>query len=86
MEILNQNINIKKYYKPKKESSRYDQETGIYNNKPLDSDYFKNYYMNNPEKYACKLCNICGKTVTQLNRHQKTKKCLTFLSNEPILL
>ena len=59
----------------KKTSKRLDSETGHYNAKPLDPNYFNDYY----HKHNIKLpCAFCGKAVGKLKmfRHLKTTRCM----------
>ena len=51
---------------------RYDEETGKYNNKPLDKDYSKKYMMNRID------CPNCGKSVLHgdLSKHKKRPICM----------
>ena len=63
-----------KDYKPKKPSARYDEEKGEYNNKPLDPNYFNNYFKNcNPLVE----CDKCGRLTHKLKlfRHVKSARC-----------
>ena len=50
---------------------------GTYNNKPIDPEYFKNYYR---KHYSCQYtCLICGKelnNIQKIKRHEMTKFCL----------
>ena len=51
---------------------RYNEETGIYNNKPTDKDYFRKYM-------AIKVvCEHCCKVVTRgdLYKHKKRSICI----------
>ena len=78
-------IPIKKQsFVPKKDSGRFDKETGIYNTKPLDPEYFKKYYHAHSEKVTCQLC---GKLTGQFKmfRHVKTQKCLKAQQNNKMI-
>ena len=68
------NDSIKKAFVPKKESTRYNKETGKYDHRPIDPEYFNKYYH---DKNSMVPCEICNKTVGSLKmyRHIKTKKC-----------
>ena len=59
---------------PKKESSRYDKETGKYDNSPLDPEYYKMYWRTKNEYISCA---HCGKLVGKLRmcKHIKTIQC-----------
>ena len=49
---------------------------GAYNAKPLDPDYFKNYYHKSKEP---KECEVCGKTIasgSHMKRHRQTNHCM----------
>ena len=64
----------KKEYKPKTPSARYDEEKGEYNHKPLDPNYFNEYY----KKYNVKIeCTRCGRLTCKLKlfRHVKSMRC-----------
>ena len=65
---------IKKTFVPKKESDRYDKETGKYNNQPLDPEYYKMYWRIKNEHIPCE---HCGKSVGKLRmcKHLKSQKC-----------
>lgn len=54
----------------------------------MDSEYFKNYYLNNKQKYTNKKmdCEYCKKSVfcSVIKKHQLTPKCqLARLQNQP---
>ena len=78
MENQSQDMNKIKHnsYKfvPKKESTRYDAETGKYNNNPLDPEYYKMYWRTKNEQIPC---DHCGKLVGKLRmcKHIKTRQC-----------
>ena len=57
----------------KKQSKRWI--NGVYNNKPLDPEYFKKYYNSKlSEKVECPICkSMVGKQ--KLVIHQQRKKC-----------
>ena len=59
---------------PKKESDRYDAETGKYNNNPLDPEYYKMYWRTKNEQIPCE---HCGKLVGKLRmcKHVKSQQC-----------
>ena len=59
---------------PKKESERYDKETGKYNNQPLDPEYYKMYWKTKNEHVPCE---HCGKLVGKLRmcKHIKSQQC-----------
>ena len=69
---------------PKKSSDRFDKETGIYNIKPLDPEYFKTYYHAHSEKVNCQ---FCGKLTGQFKmfRHVKSQKCLEAQQNNKMI-
>ena len=72
----NENMEIKKIpFLPKCYSKRVDKETGKYNMKPLDPEYFNKYYYENNVMMPCL---HCGKMVGKLRmcKHIKTKSCL----------
>jgi len=64
----------KRTYVAREECTRYDAETGKYNIKPIDPEYFKKYYQTHNEKVKCE---ICGKTTGKFKmfRHVKSQKC-----------
>ena len=63
-----------KDFKPVKESARYDKEKDTYNHKPLDPNYFNDYYKQHSMLIECDVCG--GKTSKfTLARHKKTNKC-----------
>ena len=51
---------------------RYNEETGIYNNKPIDKDYFRKCMAQRVE------CKHCGKMVVHgdLSKHKKRPVCI----------
>lgn len=56
------------------------QTNGYYNSKPIDENYFKKYYQEKTKK-SC-MCEICCSTIScrsNLAKHKKTKKCMSFL-------
>ena len=65
----------KKVYVSRQECTRYNAETGEYNDKPVDPEYFKKYYHAHSEKVTCQ---FCGKLTGQFKmfRHVKSQKCL----------
>ena len=64
----------KKVYVSRQECTRYNPETGAYNDKPVDPEYFKKYYQNHKEKVKCEICNkTTGKF--KMFRHLKSQKC-----------
>ena len=74
---IQQNIGVKSHsskFVPKKESNRYDKETGKYNNNPLDPEYHKMYWRTKNEYISCA---HCGKLVGKLRmcKHIKTIQC-----------
>ncbi len=49
---------------------------GSYNAKPLDPEYFKNYYHRSKEAIECE---VCGKTLasgSHMKRHRATNHCM----------
>ena len=49
---------------------------GTYDKRPLDPDYFKKYYKNNPQiPYQCPDCGRTISTKTNLSRHRNMKLC-----------
>ena len=64
----------KKEYKPQKQSVRYDEEKGEYNYKPLNPNYFNDYYSRCNTKIECPKC---GKLTPKLKlyRHVQSMKC-----------
>ena len=78
-EIINEVQEIiktdKSTYVPKRESSRFNKETGKYNHHPLDPDYFNKYYHARNEQIPCEHCGqIVGKL--RMCKHVKSKKCM----------
>ena len=79
MEEIQENIQEettkKMPFVPKGNSKRFNKESGKYNRKPLDPDYFNKYYHENNVMMPCL---HCGKMVGKLKmcRHIKTKSCL----------
>ena len=67
-------IKPKSKFVPKKESDRYDKETGKYDNRPLDPEYYKMYWRCKNEPIPCE---HCGQLVAKLRmcKHIKTQKC-----------
>ena len=55
-------------------STRYDKESDKYNNKPLDPEYYKQYYTKNNVLVEC---DGCGTHVSKLTlwRHKKSNRC-----------
>lgn len=73
---IKENMEIKKKpFLPKGNSKRLDKETGKYNMKPLDPEYFNRYYHENNVMMPCL---HCGKMVGKMRmcKHIKTKSCL----------
>ena len=74
--------NIRPKYEPMKRgrpmvSNRYDPETGLYDHKPSDPEYFKMYYRN--KLMGLKIeCPCCHKMVSKakISRHVQTQKCV----------
>ena len=73
-----------KDFKPVKESARYDKEKDTYNHKPLDPNYFNEYYKQHSVLIEC---DVCGRQTSKftLARHKRTNKCkkLACLHQEP---
>ena len=67
-------IKSKKEYKPKKPSARYDEEKGEYNHKPLNPNYFNEYFKNCNPKIECPKC---GRLTPKLKlfRHVQSMRC-----------
>ena len=63
-----------KDFKPVKESARYDKEKDKYNKKPLDPNYFNEYYRQHNVLIEC---DFCGRQTPKLTlaRHKRTNKC-----------
>ena len=61
-------------FKPVKASARYDKEKDVYNHKPLDPNYFNDYYAQNKMLIEC---DVCGRQTSKftLPRHKRTHKC-----------
>ena len=59
---------------PVKESTRFDKEQNKYNNKPLDPNYFNEYYKQHSVLVEC---DVCGEQTHKLKlaRHKKSNKC-----------
>jgi hypothetical protein len=51
---------------------RYNEETGVYNNKPTDKDYFRKYMATRVE------CPCCSKMILRgdLSKHKKRPICI----------
>jgi len=64
----------KREYKPKKPSARYDEEKGEYNHKPLNPNYFNEYYGKCNTKIECPKCGRLTPKL-KLHRHVKSLKC-----------
>ena len=66
----------KKECHPKNKSKRLNQETGVYNNKPTDVNYFNAYYHEKRRRYLpCKQC--CEQVLlSSMPTHIISKKCL----------
>ena len=64
----------KREYKPRKPSTRYDEEKGEYNHKPLDPNYFNDYYKKCNPKIECPRCGRFTPKL-QLFRHVKSLRC-----------
>ena len=61
-------------------TSRWNTD-GTYDNKPLDPDYFKKYYLKKLK--APFTCPDCGTTISSkanLSKHRNTKKCINSSS------
>ena len=57
------------------------QANGYYNKKPNDEDYFKKYYQGKT-KSSC-ICDVCGYNLScksNLSKHKKTKRCMSYLN------
>ena len=65
----------------KKESERYNKETGKYNNQPLDPEYYKLYWKSKNEHIPCE---HCGKLVGKLRmcKHVKSQQCQKTQKNQ----
>ena len=63
-----------KDFKPVKESARYDKEKDTYNHKPLDPNYFNDYYKQHSMLIEC---DVRGRQTSKftLARHKGTNKC-----------
>ena len=71
VEVLHQPISYEKT--PQRTRRRAD---GTYDDKPLDPNYFQNYYRSNLSKPF--KCPDCGRTIsnkTNLSKHRNTKVC-----------
>ena len=70
----------KKEFIPKNKSKRLNQETGIYNNKPKDVNYFNAYYHEKRRIYLpCKQC--CEQVLlSSMPTHIISKKCLNKMA------
>ena len=74
----------KKEWIPKNKSKRLNQETGIYNIKPIDTDDFKTYYHEKARKHV--ICKQCHELVlnSSMGTHVVSQKCLTkYKINNP---
>ena len=59
----------------KQMSTRLDPQTGKYNMKPLDPDYFNKYYHRNNVKTQCVYCDkMIGKL--KMYKHHRTLQCM----------
>jgi hypothetical protein len=67
-------IKPKREYKPRKPSARYNEEKGEYNHKPLDPNYFNEYYKKCNSKIECPRCGRFTPKL-QLSRHVKSMRC-----------
>ena len=79
-ELTDSNVTLVGIKKPKREykanrpSARYNEEKGEYNHKPLDPNYFNEYFKKcNPEVK----CEKCGRMAHKLTlwRHIKSVRC-----------
>ena len=70
IDIMTESSNIT----PKKISNRYDKETGKYDKRPLDPEYYEMYWRCKNEHIPCE---HCGKSVAKLRmcKHIKSQKC-----------
>ena len=73
-------VRNKKEFIPKNKSKRLNQETGEYNKKPKDPDYFNRYYHEKNRRYlTCKQC--CEQVLlSSMPTHIISKKCLTKMA------
>ena len=60
--------------KIKLDSTRWNKDTNTYNNKPIDPNYFNNYFH---EKNSLIICDVRGQETKKLklSRHKKSNKC-----------
>ena len=75
-------IQHKREWIPKNNSKRLNQETGVYNIKPIDPEYFNKYYLAHGRKHI--MCKQCHELVLykSMPTHIKTQKCLNKLKNK----
>ena len=59
---------------PKIKSKRYNSDTGEYNKKPNDPEYFKKYWQEHNEKVPCARCG-CMVVKLRMCKHIKSQKC-----------
>ena len=61
-------------FRPVKDSTRYDKDQDKYNHKPLDPNYFNEYYKQHNVLIEC---DVCGRQTPKLKlaRHKKSNKC-----------
>jgi hypothetical protein len=64
-------VKSKREYKPKIPSARYNEDKGEYNYKPLDPNYFNDYYKKCNLKIECPRCRRLTPKL-QLSRHVKS--------------
>ena len=61
--------------KPKRISKRLNEETGEYDRKPNDPEYFKKYWQENNCKTKCVRCDAMVARL-RMCKHIKSQKCL----------
>ena len=63
------------FEKPKKVSKRLNTETGEYDRKPNDPEYFKKYWQENNDKVKCVRCDAMVVKL-RMCKHIKSQKCM----------
>ncbi len=79
-DLYEENSNQSSEEEPKQTTNSRWNEDGIYNSKPLDKNYFKNYYQN---KLSIKTdCPDCGRKISKsnLSKHRQTAICKNIIN------